>query len=61
MRQIEQEAERIVAHFEPISLLLASDDYLGHLRTMRCWSRRRRREATTRQRLTPIWQKSIAS
>lgn len=34
MRQIEQGAERIVAHFEPISLLLASSDYLGHLGTM---------------------------
>ena len=34
MRQIEQSAERIVAHFEPISLLLASDDYLDHLRLM---------------------------
>ena len=34
MRQIEQGADRIVAHFEPISLLLASEEYLGHLRTM---------------------------
>lgn len=34
VRQIEESAERIVAHFEPISLLLASDDYLGHLHTM---------------------------
>ena len=34
MRQIEQSADRIVAHFEPISLLLASEEYLGHLRTM---------------------------
>ena len=34
MRQIEEGAERIVAHFEPISLLLASDEYLDHLRQM---------------------------
>lgn len=34
MRQIEESAERIVAHFEPISLLLASDEYLDHLRQM---------------------------
>ena len=34
VRQIEESAERIIAHFEPISLLLASDDYLGHLHTM---------------------------
>ncbi len=34
MRQIEENAERIVAHFEPISLLLASDQYLEHLRQM---------------------------
>lgn len=34
MRQIEQGAERIIAHFEPISLLLASDDYLHYLRAM---------------------------
>ncbi len=34
MRQIEQGAERIVAHFDPISLLLASDGYLAHLRQM---------------------------
>ena len=34
MRQIEENAERIVAHFEPISLLLASDEYLDHLRLM---------------------------
>ena len=34
MRQIEESAERIVAHFEPISLLLASDEYLDHLRLM---------------------------
>jgi len=34
VRQIEENAERIVAHFEPISLLLASDAYLDYLRTM---------------------------
>ena len=34
MRQIEASAERIVAHFEPISLLLASEEYLDHLRLM---------------------------
>ena len=34
MRQIEESAERIVAHFEPISLLLASEEYLDHLRLM---------------------------
>ena len=34
MRQIEQSAERIVAHFEPISLLLTSDEYFDHLRLM---------------------------
>jgi len=34
MRQIEQGADRIVAHFEPISLLLASNEYLDHLRIM---------------------------
>jgi transcriptional regulator with XRE-family HTH domain len=34
MRQIELEAERIVAHFEPISQLLASHDYHEHLREM---------------------------
>jgi transcriptional regulator with XRE-family HTH domain len=34
MRQIERDAERIVAHFDPVSLLLLSDDYLQHLRTM---------------------------
>ena len=36
MRQIEQGAERIVAHFDPISQLLASDDYLTHLHRMLC-------------------------
>lgn len=34
MRQIEQGSDRIIAHFEPISLLLTSDDYLHYLRTM---------------------------
>ena len=34
LRQIEQDAERIVAHFGPISQLLASDSYLGALETM---------------------------
>lgn len=34
MRQLEQDAERITAHFEPISLLLTSSDYLGYLRLM---------------------------
>ena len=34
MRQIEQGADRIIAHFEPISLLLASDEYLHYLRAM---------------------------
>jgi transcriptional regulator with XRE-family HTH domain len=34
MRQLEKEADRIFVHFEPISLLLASDDYLAHLRDM---------------------------
>ncbi|CDG83690.1 helix-turn-helix domain-containing protein [Janthinobacterium agaricidamnosum] len=34
MRQLEQGASRILAHFEPISLLLTSDDYLGHLQRM---------------------------
>lgn len=34
MRQLEQDAERILAHFEPISLLLTSSEYLGYLRTM---------------------------
>jgi transcriptional regulator with XRE-family HTH domain len=42
MRQLEKEADRIFVHFEPISLLLASDDYLEHLRDML-------REATPRQ------------
>ena len=34
VRQIEAGADRIVAHFEPISLLLVSDDYLRHLHLM---------------------------
>lgn len=34
MRQLEQTSDRILAHFEPISLLLTSDEYLGHLRSM---------------------------
>ena len=34
LRQVESDAERIVAHFAPISLLLSSDSYLEHLRIM---------------------------
>ncbi len=34
LRQIEQDTERIVAHFTPVSLLLASDEYLDYLRIM---------------------------
>ncbi|VTU42672.1 transcriptional regulator, y4mF family (plasmid) [Variovorax sp. RA8] len=34
MRQLEESSDRILAHFEPISLLLTSDDYLPHLRSM---------------------------
>jgi transcriptional regulator with XRE-family HTH domain len=34
MRQLEQSSERIISHFEPISLLLTSDNYLRHLREM---------------------------
>lgn len=34
MRQLEQTSDRILAHFEPISLLLTSDDYLKYLRAM---------------------------
>ncbi|WPB56676.1 helix-turn-helix domain-containing protein [Xylophilus sp. GOD-11R] len=34
MRQLEQGSDRIVSHFEPISLLLTSDRYLGYLRQM---------------------------
>ena len=29
MRQLDQTSDRIVSHFEPTSLLLTSDDYLG--------------------------------
>ena len=34
MRQLEQSSERIISHFEPISLLLTSDNDLRHLREM---------------------------
>lgn len=34
MRQLEHDSERIFAHFEPISQLLTSDEYLASLRTM---------------------------
>lgn len=34
MRQLEETSDRILAHFEPISLLLTSDQYLGYLRSM---------------------------
>lgn len=34
MRQLEAQADRILAHFEPISLLLTSDEYLMYLREM---------------------------
>lgn len=34
MRQLEESSDRILAHFEPISLLLTSDDYLPYLREM---------------------------
>jgi len=34
MRQLEQSSDRIVSHFEPISLLLTSEQYLGYLREM---------------------------
>src|SRR5690606_36832574 len=34
MRQLEQTSDRVFAHFEPISMLLTSDSYLGHLRAM---------------------------
>src|SRR5476649_51241 len=34
MRQLEQGATRILAHFEPVSFLLTSDDYAGHLEQM---------------------------
>lgn len=34
MRQLEAQSDRILAHFEPVSLLLTSDEYLEHLRNM---------------------------
>ena len=34
MRQLEQEADQIVAYFPPFSYLLTTDDYAEHLRTM---------------------------
>jgi len=34
MRQLEQDSERILAHFDPISLLLTSSEYLDYLRLM---------------------------
>ncbi len=34
MRQLEQTSDRVFAHFEPISMLLTSDSYLGYLRAM---------------------------
>src|SRR5690606_844821 len=34
MRQLEQKSDRIFAHFEPVSLLLTSDQYLEHMRSM---------------------------
>lgn len=34
MRQLEQGATRILAHFEPISFLLTSDEYIHHLEQM---------------------------
>lgn len=34
MRQLETDATRIMAHFEPISFLLTSDDYATHLEQM---------------------------
>lgn len=34
MRQLEETSDRILAHFEPISLLLTSDEYLPYLRLM---------------------------
>lgn len=33
-RQLEEASERIIAHFEPLSLLLTTPDYLRHLRSM---------------------------
>ncbi len=34
MRQLEEQAERIIAHFNPVSFLVTSADYLHHLRQM---------------------------
>ncbi|WP_193001346.1 helix-turn-helix domain-containing protein [Vibrio litoralis] len=34
MRQLEKTSDRILAHFDPISLLLTSDEYLRHLPQM---------------------------
>jgi transcriptional regulator with XRE-family HTH domain len=34
MRQLEENSVRILAHFEPVSFLLTSDDYASHLRQM---------------------------
>ncbi|MGO2343898.1 MAG: helix-turn-helix domain-containing protein, partial [Vibrio litoralis] len=34
MRQLEKTSDRILAHFDPISLLLTSDEYLRHLPLM---------------------------
>ena len=34
MRQLEEHTEQILAHFEPVSFLLTSDDYSNHLRVM---------------------------
>ncbi|HEV7368152.1 helix-turn-helix transcriptional regulator [Arenibaculum sp.] len=34
MRQMEADAEQVLAHFEPVSYLLTSDEYSGHLRLM---------------------------
>ncbi|WP_441231574.1 helix-turn-helix domain-containing protein [Tardiphaga sp. 215_C5_N2_1] len=34
MRQIELTSERVLAHYEPISFILASEDYNDHLRQM---------------------------
>lgn len=34
MRQLEASSDRILSHFEPISMLLTSGDYLDHLRVM---------------------------
>lgn len=34
MRQLEDGAEQVMAHFEPVSYLLTTPDYAGHLRRM---------------------------